>query len=242
MDKERYARLRVLCVVIIVLLTHMNLIGQSMGIGSGVSLSHFNMTNSNEGYRSILGMKAHAFYVLDLSEESGFRFEFGYTSKGSRYFSESNQQYQMENQAVTLSSELSVRTNMGYIDFKPLFIYRKTINQSLIYGGVGPYIGIGVLGKRSTEQGYTSSPEGIIPDLNTSTTEDILFGASGTGFDFIDFGLSTAIGFSFRSFYTELSYDFGLNNIDAFNVADFRIMNRSFSLTVGYLIHFDNSK
>ena len=230
-------------VVLMTLLTHNYLLGQSLGIGGGASLSHLSMNDTHEGYQSVGGLSAQTFYVLDLTESCAFRFELSYHSKGNRYESESTQEYQINNQAVSLSSLISLKTRLNYIDFKPLFVYRKSINQrSSLYGCFGPYIGLGISGHRSLTQRYTSSPQGFIPEVNSTVTEGISFGSSGSGFDHLDFGFSSVVGYSYLSFYTELSFDFGLNNIDSFNNSDSRLMNRLFSLKVGYLIQFNKDK
>ena len=67
-------------------------------------------------------------------------------------------------------------------------------------------------------------------------------GSSGSGFDYLDYGFSSVVGYSYQSFYTELCYDFGLNNIDSFNNSEARLMNRLFSLKVGYLIRLNKDK
>ncbi len=230
-------------VVLMILLTHSYLLGQSFGIGGGASLSHLFMDEADEGYQSVGGLNGQAFYVLDLTESCAFRFELSYLSKGNRYESESSQDYQINNQAVSLSALISVKTRLNYIDFKPQFVYRKSINErSLIYGCFGPYIGMGISGHRTITQMYTSSPQGFIPEVNSTNTEEISFGSSGSGFDYLDYGFSSVVGYSYQSFYTELSYDSGLNNIDSFNNSDSRLMNRLFSLKVGYLIRLNKDK
>ena len=243
MNKKESRRSKFFFVVLMTLLTHNYLLSQSIGVGGGVSLSHLSMNDTREGYQSVRGLSAQTFYELDLTQSCGFRFGLSYHSKGNRYESESTQEYQINNQAVSLSSLISVKTRLNYIDFKPLFVYRKSINQqSSIYGCFGPYIGLGISGHRSHTQRYTSSPQGFIPEVNITDTEGISFGSSGSGFDYLDFGFSSIVGYTYLSFYTELSYEFGLNNIDSFNNSDSRIMNRLFSLKVGYLIRFNKDK
>ena len=243
MNKKESRGSKFFFVVLMTLLTNNHLLGQFLGIGGGASLSHLSMSDTHEGYQSIGGLSAQTFYVLDLTESCAFRFELSYQPKGNRYESESTQEHQINNQSVSLSSLISLKTRLNYIDFKPLFVYRKSINQqSSIYGCFGPYISLGVSGHRSLTQRYTSSPQGFIPEINSTDREGISFGSSGSGFDYLDFGFSSIVGYTYLSFYTELSYEFGLNNIDSFNNSDSRIMNRLFSLKVGYLIRFNKDK
>ena len=243
MHKKEFFRSKFVFVVLLTFLNHNDLLCQSLGIGGGASLSHLSMEETDEAYQSVGGLSAQIFYVLDLTESCAFRFELSYHSKGNRYESESSQDYQINNQAVNLSSLISIKTRLNYIDYKPLFVYQKSINQkSSIYGCFGPYVGIGIYGHRSIYQRYTSSHQGFIPEANSMNTEEISFGSSGSGFDYLDFGFSSIAGYTYQSFYAELSYDFGLNNIDSFNNSDSRLMNRFFSVKVGYLIRFNKNK
>ena len=216
---------------------------QSLGLGSGSSFSYLYMTSSSKGYKSIFGISAHSFYNLDLTKSSGIRFELGYSPKGNQYMSESTQEYQMDGSIVSLSSIISVRTRLNYLSFRPLFMHRIELNEkSSFYACVGPFLSIGVNGQRKTNQRYYSSPQGSIPDVDLSNTEEIIFGSGGSGFDFIDFGISSVIGYTYSLFYTELSYDFGLNNIDSYDNAHYRLMNRSFSVKIGCLFQFKKNK
>ena len=242
MDKNESKWSKVFLVVLIFLLAHNRLNGQSFGMGGGASLSYFSMNNSQDNYHSIGGFMAQAFYVLHLKESSAFRFELSYHSKGNGYELNTAQEYQINGQVLSLNSLISVKTRLKYIDFKPLFVYRKSIDEhNSIYGCFGPYIGIGVSGERSTKQRYTSSHQGFIPEINTFDMEDITFGSSGSGFDYLDFGFSSVLGYTYKSFYAELSYHIGLNNINAFNNNSLRLMNRFSCLSLGYLIKFDKN-
>ena len=212
---------------------------QALGIGGGVNLSnlHFFDPDNNgyyDNYNSITSLHAGIYYNLDFNESMGLRLCVGYSAKGFEYKSEISNEYTIGNQVFSEFSKIQSKTRLDYIQFTPMFKYRLEIGElGAFYALIGPYVSVGVSGRSTEEQMYFYSNPFTTIDLNDYNSEIIQFGRDGDGYNYLDFGFTPGIGFQWNKVFLEVVYDFGLNNIDAFNDEDYKIFNRTISIEMG---------
>jgi hypothetical protein len=121
--------------------------------------------------------------------------------------------------------EVSSKVNLNYLDL-PLLLKASTSNNEGLgfYGALGPYIGIGLNGKATSE--YDGEEE----------SNDIEFGSDEDEDDLkrLDIGISIGGGIEFSSFQFGVSYDYGLMNIATYQDYGNTIKNRVLKFTLGY--------
>ena len=110
--------------------------------------------------------------------------------------------------------------------------------KTAFYALVGPYLSIGLKGNLSERQTYSYTdnvnPENNI-NIDVSNDDEIQFGQDESGFDYVNYGFTPLIGFQLNSFFIEMSYDIGLNDIQTNNEDNFKVYDRTFSIKLGYL-------
>jgi hypothetical protein len=107
-------------------------------------------------------------------------------------------------------------THLNYLDLSGNIVYyKKLADHSMLFGGLGPYIGYGLSGKASGG-GFSEN----------------VFGVQG-GYKRFDAGLSVVGQYQLAStLFFGLGYELGLANKSS--EPDFTSRNRSFSFSVGY--------
>lgn len=135
-------------------------------------------------------------------------------------------------QEVSVSS-LSVENNINlyYADIPFYLKYRyrfRSLNK--VYIGVGPFVGVGLFGNRTTTQ--------TIDGVSTEEKDKIRWGSDETQHDMrrLDYGLTGRIGFlSVGGLDISASYDYGIPNIASMG-DNIEMKSRVMRLSVGY--HF----
>ena len=112
-------------------------------------------------------------------------------------------------------------TNLSYIEVPLYALYQAKLSGGKIFGGIGPYLGYGVIGKiKSTNNGQTSSV-----DAFTQTG----------GFKRFDAGLAATAGYkTSQGLGFSLGYELGLANIAVRNAGGDKTKNRGFSFNISY--------
>lgn len=215
---------------------------QTFGIAAGGNYSTINFSGADadddflDGYRSILGFNVGGFYDLNFNDNMGMRFGLKYTGKGYGYKDDFSNSYTVGNVTYTEAYSTEASARLNYIQVNPMFKYKMAFgSDNAFYAMVGPYISVGVSGRQQGESSYTYSDGTTTIIDSDSFDEKIEFGDNGDGIDLLDFGFTPAVGVELNKIFLEASYDFGVNNIDTYNDPDFRVSNRNFSVTVGYL-------
>jgi len=101
------------------------------------------------------------------------------------------------------------------------------VGQSKIFGGIGPYIGLGLSGKWKDESiisGKTESHEHAI-NLGSGTADE---------FKRLDYGLTAGAGIEISSIQIGMTYNLGFANISTFTDNGVKKKNRVLGLSVGY--------
>ena len=101
------------------------------------------------------------------------------------------------------------------------------VGKSKIFGAIGPYIGLGLIGETKGEL--------IFPEETRSYERDINWG-SGQGDEIkrLDYGLTAGAGIAVSTIQIGLSYNLGLANISTITDNGMKLKNRVLGLSVGY--------
>ena len=108
----------------------------------------------------------------------------------------------------------SANVHMGYIDVPLRMRFKKDMMLFKVYGSVGPYAGLAVVGEMVTPDGEKSKLE---------------FGKDAKKGDF---GVSFGPGVEFNHVFVELAVNIGMANISA--VPNMKTKNKSIAISVGY--------
>lgn len=215
---------------------------QTFGVGAGANYSSIHFSDDDgsddfyDGYKNLIGINVGGFYDLNLNDNIGIRLGLKYSSKGYKYKSEYTNSSSFGGVTYTETSETNINTRLNYLQINPEFKYQMEIGRdNAFYAKVGPYIGFAISGKQKGEYSYSYSDGTTTVSESDILNEKIEFGPDGDGIDVLDFGITPAVGFEFNNIYVEVSYDFGLNNIDTENDPDFKVHNRNVSATIGYV-------
>ena len=218
-------------------------VAQKIGISAGLNISSVYIQQSEtsntfyEGYHSIVNPNLIANYEFPLMQNLGLRLDFGYTGKGFGYKNENSNIYTVGADEFTEYSKIESMVRLSYLQFTPTLNYNIGIGSKIkLYAMFGPHFSFAFYGTSKTSQSYVYSDPFSSNGLHQVNNETIEFGPKGDGLDYLDFGISPGIGFTFNHFFMEASFDLGLNNIDTFNDDNFRVSNRTLSIRLGYIL------
>ena len=233
----------VTCLTLLFFLGTWALAQQGFGISAGLNSSRIHIKQSEtpntfyEGYHSIVNLNFSGQYEFQLYQNLDLRLRFGYSGKGYGYTSENSNVYMVGSDEFSEYSRIESKVRLSYLQFTPTLTYDISIGaKTNLYALFGPYCSFAFSGSSRSLQTYAYSNPFSSSELTQLNHETIDFGAEGDGIDVIDFGITSGIGISIRHFFMEVSYDFGLNNIDTFNAPDFRVANRILSIRLGYIL------
>ena len=217
-------------------------VAQKIGISAGLNISSVYIQQSEtsntfyEGYHSIVNPNLIANYEFPLMQNLGLRLDFGYTGKGFGYKNENSIIYTVGADEFTEYSKIESMVRLSYLEFIPTLKYNINIgSKTNLYAMLGPYCSFAIYGNSKTSQLYFYNDPFSSNDLSQTNNETIEFGPNGDGISYFDFGFTPGFGCTLDKFYLETSYVLGLNNIDLSNDSDFRVLNRTLSVKLGYL-------
>ena len=218
-----------LLVIILLLFSSTGIYAQSLSIIGGGNYTEVDYKQGNVGsaaedtYTGKFGFHAGAYlnYVLSKDKSNELVVETGllFDTKGAK----------QEVAVSTLSVENNI--NLYYADI-PLYLKYRYRFRSLnkVYIGVGPFVGVGLFGNRTTTQ--------TIDGASTEEKNKIRWGSDETQHDMkrLDYGLTGRLGFlSPGGLDISVSYDYGLPNIASMG-DNIEMKSRVMRLSVGY--HF----
>lgn len=138
------------------------------------------------------------------------------------------------------STYFQATSNPLYVEVPANFVFKspgKTVN---IFGGVGPYVAVGIAGKNKTEGKFLgvafNSEKNIKWSDDDPTTLDY---EEGSGYGIMrrfDYGVNALAGVEFKQTIIALNYGFGLAKLQSGSnsSADDKNKHRVVSLTVGF--------
>ena len=104
-----------------------------------------------------------------------------------------------------------------------------------IYGLVGPYVGVGIVGVTRTET--------TINDETDTEDDEIEWGEDaeeGGGMKRLDYGLTVGVGVEIKSFQIGANYNYGLANLEADTELDWTLKNKVLGISLAYKFGGDN--
>jgi hypothetical protein len=190
------------------------LYAQEYGIKAGLNLSNIYSTlngnvvsdnyEMNTGFH--IGLTAEYPIAKSISFETGLMLSTkGYSVKEDGYFS------------------IASTTNLYYLDIPLTAKAAYKIGGIKIFANVGPYVGVGLSGKVSSE--------GNLLGISGSTESDVEWGEDGD-YERLDYGLTFGAGVGFGKFTVGASYELGLADIAPSSYVETN--NRVTSVSLGY--------
>lgn len=200
---------------LLVLFASLQLSAQTYMLKGGLNLSELRMANSNEFIdNSILNPGFHigGSIILPVYKKCSIDLGLQFTSKGLR------EEYYDEYEGIIMSGKLIA--NLYYLEVPVKLKFTQNFNQIGVYGAFGPYIGLGLSGRVTSE--FTEDGKTI------ASSDDIEFGDDGL--NRLDGGLVFEVGLEYQRFLVGLNYTMGLIDIDNGS----KTTNHVYSLSLGY--------
>ncbi len=192
---------------------------QTFGLRAGVNFANMLVKDEDETYSEDFKMNP-GFHIGPTAEfpiNDIFSFETGLiaSTKGFKIDeSESGFDYKL-------------KANLIYLDIPLTAKASYDVNFGKIYGAVGPYLGMGLIGKYKSEMSFGGETE--------TDTEDVEWG-SGEDADLkrLDYGLTVGAGVEINGIQVGLSYGLGLANTSPDSEGDYKASHRVLSVSIGY--------
>ena len=196
-------------ILIFLTLTGVQTYAQKFGIQGGINLSKLlikdNDATYSDQFKSNLGFNAGVTLGIGLSKlidiEAGAIVE----SRG----------YKVEEQGYV------GKMNLLYADIPVLLKVGPALGPVKIFGAAGPYVGIGLVGKTTSE--YDGE----------KTSEDVTWGSNDENLKRIDYGAKFGIGAELMKFTFGAYYSLGLANLTNIKENGSKVQNRGISVCVG---------
>lgn len=196
---------------------------QSVGIKAGFNLSDMNMYDDDDSYNDDFDMKPgfHAGFIVDVPLNSFLTFQSGlmFTTKGVKQ-TESGDGF-----------DYKFNLNLQYLDIPLTIKASHELSSSLkMFGTVGPYVGVGILGKFKSELTIGKETE--------KDEEDVEWGSDEVEDDFkrLDMGAVFGVGVEINSLILGVTYNLGLMNISPYQDNGSTLRNNVLQFSVGYLL------
>ena len=195
---------------------------QGITIKAGANFANIKISDDEESetFDTKIGPLFGATIALPISELFSFEPGLLVSSKG----------FKLEDSFDFIGTTTDIKSTLQLLYLEiPLNVKAKfNVGNTKIYGSFGPYIGIGISGKSTSEvtvQGQTEKDE-----------EDVNWGSDEEKDDVnrLDFGLSIGAGIELNTFEIGLFYSLGLANISPEDEDGFKAINRVFGISVGY--------
>jgi hypothetical protein len=201
---------------------------QTFTIKAGLNLSNMVIKDNSKIYSEDFNMNPgfHAEITYDYQFSNKFMVETGLllSTKGFKQNESQTGTSGVYNLSQTLDLYYLVIPYNGKLYFEKLGMK--------IYVLLGPYLGLGLSGKRKLE--------GNLYGSSSSNETKIKWGSeSQNDLRRFDFGLTMGAGIQIKSLEIGISYDLGLSNMmpDDFNLYSTNIKSRVLAVSIGYLLN-----
>lgn len=195
---------------------------QTVTIRGGLNFSNLlekgNDSTYSNLYKSVPGFHFGATCEIPFGDLLSLEAGLFFTTKGTKY-----------DQTLSGNQDLSGRIIMYYLDLPVSLKVSHTFKDMItIFGEAGPYIDMGLIGKRKST---LSTP------TNEYTIEDKIKWGNSTG-NYVmrrfDTGLSVGGGVKTGPFLAAVTYNLGLSNIAPTSANGTKIKNRVFQISFGF--------
>lgn len=194
------------------------------GMKAGVNASNVKHDFTTDD--PLLGYQGGLMVDIGLSSRFSIQPSLLYVTKG---FS-SELEFRNAQGALTGTSRATFRPN--YLELPVLVLYKTKVGKhSRLFGGVGPYMAMGINGKSDVGKFFSAS--------SSFPAQNIVFGPKNGrpegAYNRMDYGWTAAVGIEIRRVSLAVNYSHGLTGIGPISMADVgNFYNRSLSLTAGY--------
>ncbi len=217
---------------LVILLSIVALSSQAQTIKAGFNFANITITNDGDVDKNKMLTSFHVGFTGDIKIAPAIYFQPGIllTGKGSKTSSGN----------PSGNTYFEATTSPLYVEIPANFVFKspgKTIN---IFGGIGPYIAVGIAGKNKTEGKFLNiafkSEENIKWSDDDPTTLDY---EEGSGYGIMrrfDYGVNALAGVEFKQTVISIGYGFGLAKLQSGSnsQADDKNKHRVLSLSVGF--------
>jgi hypothetical protein len=218
-------KLTLLLIVLSTFFSISNSFAQSFIVNAGFNLSNMLLKDDYENFSDQDKMKP-GFQVgatMQIPANGMFSFETGlvFINKGAK----SKYEETFVNEQYSYKGVI----NLYYIKVPLLAKATFDVGSILIFGELGPYLGIGLFGNIKSKFTYQG-------ETNTDNQE-IIWGTDANNDELkrLDYGLTFGAGILIKKkIQVGLSYDLGLANISSYTEDGSTIKNRAINITVGY--------
>ena len=124
---------------------------------------------------------------------------------------------------------LKAKINLYYLDIPLTLKASHEISEGLkLFGAVGPYVGIGLIGKTKVTFEFQGEED--------TEVEDVKWGSNENSDDVkrLDMGLTFGAGVEIKSIMLGISYDLGLANISSYQDNGATRKNKVLKFSIGY--------
>lgn len=195
---------------------------QTFGIKGGLNLANLLEKDDDDTYSGNYKMKPgfHIGATIELPINDFLFFESGLflTTKGMKWDDE------------MYGADFKSKTSLYYFDIPLTIKATYDLNENLkMFGAVGPYVGVGLVGKIKVVVEYQGEEETEKEDIKWGNDED------EDHLKRLDMGLTFGGGVEINSIYViGISYDLGLANISSYQDDGVVTKNRVLKFSVGY--------
>jgi len=189
-----------------------------LGIKAGInsSTNHVPNVESDVSVRSRIDFQGGVLVDIPMANSFSLQPALLVSTKGSKVNA-----LLIDGNTGSVVSPINNSIKLVYAEIPVLALFRRCIHQSFrFYGGVGPYVGIGLGGK--------------IKSSYNPLAKDVVFGSGNVGsnsFRRFDYGASAAAGIEINRLLIGVNYNYGLIDLGR---ATSKSYNRTLGITIGF--------
>ena len=210
-------------VVILALLLAVSAMAVDLKVKTGLNLA--TMLDKNETINTGENYKSQPSFHLGISAElpinNMFAVDAGVLLNGKGYH--------LMIDGNILLDDIDAKMNILYLDIPVLAKVKYTLGDLDLYAAVGPYIGIGLTGKQTSEA--------EILGITVRDTSVVEWGSDAGEYKTLDMGLSMGVGVVYNTFEIGISYQMGLISTSGITTDNYKRKNRVFAISLGYFIN-----
>jgi len=208
-------KINLILIIAFIITTNNSFSQVKFGIKAGLNLANARIETEDAPNTDVLP-SFHIGVILDYSVNDFLAIQPGIliSGKGIKY------------DGLIFGDHVKAEVNPIYIDIPVMFLLRVDIGSAKLFGGVGPYLGIGIAGKYKYNIAGQSE-DGDIKWGSDEFTSDLKRGDFGLNFGG---GIELVNGLQFS-----VNYQLGLNNNHPLGSSDLKILNRVLGISIAYL-------
>jgi len=194
---------------------------QTWGIKAGANFSDMVCKDDNTTYSDNYGhaLGYHVGLTLNVPVKQMFSFEtaFLFSTKG----------YEEHISYSSLSTKYDQTVTIYYLDIPLTGKASFDVGPVTLYGVLGPYLGVGLLGKYTTET--------TVLGVSTSSDGELAWGTEDeNSLNRLDYGVTAGAGVEFNSVQVGFNYYYGVANASSYTTNGYTANHRVCEISLGY--------